>query len=362
MTTFQLFVANLKMMFRNRQTLFWALVFPIIFIVVFGLFNLDEVSPSKIVIVDQSDNEASRQVISELGKIELLESQKNIDAENAKKTLEKGDVDFVLVFPSSFELPAKKTQSLTLFSDPSNVQANQIIKATLNTFADHTTLALLKAQPALEIIDTPVTSKNVRYVDFLLPGIIGQAIMFSAIIGTAVGVSRYREQQVLKRILATPLKVRSFLVAEISSRLVLAMVQTTLVLVTARLAFNVGVAGNLLWVYLLAALGNIIFLQLGFTIAGLVKTASAAEGLANVITLPMLFLSGVFFANETLPEGVQAAVKYLPLTPLVDLLRKVTVDGENPWTDFVRLGILGAWVVLLFIIAARTFRLDREAH
>ncbi|MFO0702549.1 MAG: ABC transporter permease [Candidatus Andersenbacteria bacterium] len=362
MPTLQLLVANLKMMFRNKQTLFWALVFPIIFIVVFGLFNLDKVSPSKIALIDQAKTPASQQIADQLSHIELLELQHADDVVSAKAQLAKGDIDFVLVVPAGFALPAKKPQQLTLFSDPTNVQANQIVKGTLNTFADKTTLGLLKAAPALEIHDTPVSSKNVRYVDFLLPGIIGQAIMFSAIIGTAVGVSRYREQQVLKRILATPLKVRSFLVAEISSRLVLALVQTSLVLVTAKLAFNVQVYGSLWYVYLLAAIGNIIFLQIGFTIAGLVKTSSAAEGLSNVITMPLLFLSGVFFATDTLPNVVQHVVKYLPLTPLVDVLRNITVDGDTPWHHLDRLAILGAWVVVLFVVASRTFKLDRESR
>lgn len=361
-TTFKLFVANLRMMLRNKQTLFWALLFPIIFIVVFGLFNLDKVTPANITLVDQANSTASHQITEALGQVDLLKVQTGDKVDAAKVALGKGDVDFVLVIPPGFALPANKVQTLTLFSDPSNLQANQVVKGTLNTFADKTTLALLKSKPALAITDTSVSSKNVRYVDFLLPGIIGQAIMFSAIIGTAVGVSRYREQQVLKRILATPLKVRSFLIAEVSARLMLALVQTSLVLVVARFAFNVHVYGNVLWVYALAAIGNIIFLQLGFTIAGLARSSTAAEGLANVITMPMLFLSGVFFANDTLPTVVQKVVAYLPLTPLVDVLRNITVDGDVPWHHLDRLAILGVWVVLLFIVASRTFKLDHESR
>ncbi len=358
---FKLFIADLKMMFRNKQTLFWALLFPIIFIVVFGLFNLDKVVPAKVALIDQAKNASSKQIQESLAKIDLLEIQSRDAVEPAKDQLAKGDLDFVLVIPKGFTFPANKPQELQLFSDPTNVQANQVVKGVLNTFADQSTLQALRVQPALKITETPVTSHNVRYIDFLMPGIIGQAVMMSAIIGIAVGITRYREQHVLKRILATPLKTRTFLIAEVASRLILAVIQTTLVIIMARVVFNVHVYGNYGWLYLVSIIGDLVFLQIGFFIAGVSRTASAAEGLANLVTMPMLFLSGVFFATETLPTLVQKAVQYLPLAALVDILRGIALRDETPLDHGYQLGILLIWVLGSFLLASYTFRFERES-
>jgi len=355
-----LFISNMKMMYRDKQTLFWALLFPIIFIVVFGLFNLDEITPAKIGFIDEAKNQSSQQIEDSLKQIDLLDLEERSEITSAKDELARGDLDFVLVIPASFVFPSSAQQELQLFSDPSNVQANQVVKGVLSTFADQSTLKSLNVQPLLAITETSVTSRNVRYIDFLMPGIIGQAIMMSAIIGIAVGISRYREQHVLKRILATPLKIRTFLVAEVSSRLILAVIQTTLVIVVARLIFDVHVYGNYGWIYLVSIIGDIIFLQIGFFIAGISRSASAAEGLANLITMPLLFLSGVFFAIDTLPSVVQVVVRHLPLAPLIESLRGIALRSETPLTNSYELGVLLLWVLGTFLLAWYTFRFERE--
>jgi len=360
----KLFIANLKMLLRNRQTLFWAMVFPVLLIVVFGLFNLDEPPTSKLAVVDQASNAASENVVDALGEIETLEVSTAGDVDDAKQQLADGELDFVLVLPEQFSLPPRpgSQQSLTLFEDPANVQANAIVRGTLESFADKTTLGLAQVAPAFAIEAVQTESRNVRYVDFLMPGIIGQAIMMSAIMGTAVGISRYREQQVLRRLLATPLPTRTFLIAEVLSRLCLAVLQTSLILLTARLMFDVHVYGSYLWVYALALLGNLIFIQVGFTIAGVARSASAAEGLSNVVAMPLLILSGVFFAIDTLPDGVQAFVRLLPLTPLIETLRGVILHADVPWPHATELGIVVVWALVTFLSAWHTFRFDHESR
>jgi ABC-2 type transport system permease protein len=357
-----LFVANLKMIVRNRQTLFWALVFPIIFITVFGLFNLDEVAPAKVGFIDQAGNASSEQIRESLEKIELLELAPRSDVDQATTELAAGDLDFVLRVPASFSFPSDTAQELELFSDPTNIQANQVVVGTLQSFADQSTLNLLGAKPALAIVDTPISSRNIRYIDFLTPGIIGQAIMMSAVMGIAVGVSRYREQKVLKRILATPLKIRNFLVTEVAARLVLSMIQTTLVIVVARLVFDVHVFGEYWPIYLVSALGSIIFLEFGFFIAGVTNSAAAAEGLANVTVLPLMFLSGVFFAPEALPTVVRTIVDYLPLAPLIETMRGLMLHQQSLGDFNFELSLLAIWALVMFLLAWHTFKFDRESR
>lgn len=358
----KLFVADVKMILRNRQTLFWSLVFPVIFITVFGLFNLDETVPAKIGFVDKAVNEFSEDIKESLSELEILEITDRDHVDSAKEELENGDLDFVLVVPEDFIFPVAEQQTLELFSDPTNLNENQIVKSTLEKFADEATLASIAVDPTLVIKDTEISSREIRYIDFLTPGIIGQSVMFSAVVGIAIAISRYREQNVLKRIRATPLNTKNFFLAEVGARLILAMVQTSLVIVVAQLVFDVQIFGSLFWIYAVALLGNLVFLQVGFFVAGVVKTATAAEGLSNVITLPLLFLSGVFIDTATLPRAVFLVVEHLPLAPLIKILRGIALHGDLPWEYQFELGLLAAWALVMFAIAWMTFRFERGSE
>jgi ABC-2 type transport system permease protein len=189
-----------------------------------------------------------------------------------------------------------------------------------------------------------------------MPGILGMAIMTSAVIVISAGITRYREQKLLKRLSATPLKVRNFLMAEVLSYLVLTMLQITLIILFAKIAFDVTVYGSYFNLYVVCIFGAVIFLNLGFAVAGYSKNTKTAEALSQVITMPMMFFSGVFFSTETLPKVVAKIVGFLPLTPMIDALRKISIDAEG-WSAIApKLAFMAGWVVVSFLLAWRSFR------
>jgi ABC-2 type transport system permease protein len=120
--------------------------------------------------------------------------------------------------------------------------------------------------------------------------------------------------------------------------------------------FGATIHGNVVWLFVLALIGNLIFLGIGFSIAGRARNADAADGMANAIALPMLFLSGTFFPTDTLPELMQAVVAFLPLTPLLEAMRIVAIEGDPITAASSELLLLGAWVLVSFAIASRLFR------
>jgi ABC-2 type transport system permease protein len=212
------------------------------------------------------------------------------------------------------------------------------------------------SQPPLSLEQRDVSGHSFKYYDFLLPGLVGLGVMTFSITALAVAISRFREQRILKRILATPLPPRRFVMAQVLARLVLAIVQAGLILAVGVVLFHAHIYGNLLWVLLLVALGNLVFLNIGFLIAARASGPDAAQGIAQAITLPMMFLSGVFFSTDTLPSALQKIVHYLPLTPLLVALRKVVNDGRSITATGHQVLLLAAWGVGSFILAARTFR------
>lgn len=360
---FPLIIANLKIIVRNRQALFWALVFPLIFVVVFGVFRMDEPGTSKVAVVDQSDDAVSQALVDKLGEIELLELDLDMNEEGARDALQEGDVGFVLLIPPNLaqtvqEQTPAETAQLTVLYDESRFQTNQLVLGVMQQFVDQTNMALQEAQPLIELQREGIRARTIRYFDFLLPGFVGMGVMTYAIVGMASVVALYRQQKIFKRLLTTPLKVRSFFASQIIAYLLLSLVQAAIIMAAGVFIFGGHIYGNILWVFILVLFANTIFLNLGFIVGAMAKTVEAANGFANAITIPMMFFSGVFFPTDRLPSVLSTIVQYLPLTPLLDALRGVVMEAKPFWAYPWELGILGIWVVVTSVVAVRVFKFN----
>lgn len=353
----KLFIASVRMLYRDRQALFWALAFPIIFAVVFALFDFDQPPEVEIAVVSEGTSSVSEGLLTGLQEIETFEVEERTSLPAARADLEDGELDLVLAVPDAAQGgPAR----ITALYDRDNFDTNQLALGTVERLVDGMNLAIAGVEaPSISVAPEPVSAKQVGYYDFLLPGLVAMGVMNFSIIGMAVAISRYREQQILKRILATPLSPVRFLSAQVGARLVLALVQAALILAVGVFLFGANVYGNVLWLFVLATLANLVFLNIGFAVAGRAANPDAAQGLGNAIALPMMFLSGVFFPTDTLPRVMEQVVRFLPLTPLIEALRKVAIDGLSITSTGPQLAMLGAWVVVSFLIAGRMFRFAR---
>lgn len=386
MTTLKLFWANIKMIVRNKQALFWMLVFPIIFLVVFGLFDMDSMGSSRIFIIDQADSTVSHDLIDGFKKVETFKIETTTDIgklQEERDKLKKTEVDFIIIIPESVKnlntsaapeviidpVTMKPTTTMPKAPDPvelkvyyneGNVANNQLVLNVLDQMTMQINAKASNAPELFKLNKEPLTNKKVRYIDFLMPGILAMSLMQSAIIGIAVSLTEAREKKILKRILATPVDRKSFIIAQVLSRMVVSFVQAAIIVVTAKLLYDVNIYGSLWAVALWSVLGTLVFLNLGFIIAAFSKTTSAAESLSQLISMPMLFLSGVFFSTDSLPKLVQYIVDYLPLTPIISALRSIIIDGETLMATSQQLWIIGAWLIGTFIVAMLTFRVARE--
>ena len=217
---------------------------------------------------------------------------------------------------------------------------------------------LVNAPTLVELRSEGVQARQLTYYDFLLPGLVGMGIMNSSIVGIAASMALYRQQRILKRILATPLKVRVFFASEILANLVVAIIQAAIIMAAGILLFGANIYGNFLWVFVVVLVASIVFLNIGFIIGGLSKNVDAAVGLANAVSLPMMFLAGVFFPKEGLPWILSNVVSYLPLAPMLDALRGVALEAEPLWNYPYELGLLGAWIAVSAVVAVRVFRFE----
>lgn len=369
----KLFFANLKMTLRDKQAIFWSLAFPLMFIIIFGLFDFESIGDAKYVVIDNAKSGLSTQALDGFAEIDFLKRENfSGTLDEARDQLQAGDIDFILVIPQNFSLAtspaaidpgatpeqfqAPPIDPLQVYYDENNLLSNQVALGVINTFVDQMNLQLAGGQPILSYTAESVQAKDIRYIDLIMPGILGMAIMTSAVIGISTGISRYRERQLLKRLSATPIKVSTFLMAEVLSYLALTLVQVSLIMLLAWAAFGVKVYGSYLLIYFLCIVGSVIFLNLGFAVAGYSKNTKTAEALSQVVTMPMMFFSGVFFPTETLPGVVAKVVQFLPLTPMIDALRKISIDAQGLDALWTQLGLMGGWVVVSFLIAWKSFK------
>ena len=364
-------LANLKMMARNRQGLFWALIFPLLLVVVFGLFDFQGVAPTELAVADFSGGPRAERLRERLDGISFLEKEyldpeDAASLEDARKRLTDGDLGYLLLIPLGLDDPAGvnfagTAEPVTLVYSTRNPERNQLVEGAIHRLV----LELGSGgEPVLpehyvvsEVIDTP----EVDYFDTVLLGLLGLGIMTNSIISIAVRISTYRNQQVLKRLLVTPLPVWKFFAGEIIAHLLLALVQALIILAVGVFVFGGDIHGNpvivqVAWVLLIVLLGTVVFLNIGFILSAWARSPAAASGMGNAVALPMMFLAGTFFSTASLPWLLPYASLALPLTPMLDALREVAINSAPLWDTWPQLAAMGAWAVATAAVAVRVFR------
>jgi ABC-2 type transport system permease protein len=195
-----------------------------------------------------------------------------------------------------------------------------------------------------------------RYIDFLIPGLLGMNLMGSAIWGMGFTVVDARRKKLLKRLIATPMPKPYFLLSYVLSRILMLVAEVGIVLGFGTWIFHVPVRGSLLDLAVVCLLGSLAFSALGLLLASRAKTIEAASGLMNAVMLPMWIASGVFFSAQRFPDVVQPFIKALPLTAAIDALRANMLQGANLVQLAPQIGVLGAWLLVCFVLALKLFR------
>lgn len=360
-------VASLKMYFRNRQAIFWALFFPMLIMLIFGLLNFDRFSPPDVGFVDNAQNEASttfRNAVDD-GEDPLLDLKVDDDEEFLREELRKGDVDALIVIPEGFGDTGARSTMRVVF-DSRKPQEQGITETVIRDVLDSLFLDLANVPDAFRVesrFDVGVSfieGQGEGFRGFLVPGIAAMAIMQAGIFGVVFSLIRFKTGGVLRRLQATPIGPSHFLVGQMATRLIVTLLQTYVLLLVGMLALRVTIGdGTILnWIDLsiMAIFGGALFTILGLAISGWAKTEDVAAPVANIVTLPMMFLSGIFFPLEIFPDWLSNISQFFPLTYLADGFREITVDGASIGTLGPELLGLGVWTVIAFAVATRVFR------
>jgi ABC-2 type transport system permease protein len=222
--------------------------------------------------------------------------------------------------------------------------------------ADDTLEATVGRMDKLQVVNSSSSAPGSRYIDFLIPGLIGMSLMNSGMWGVGFSLVDMRQRKLLKRFVATPMRRSDFLLAVMSSRLVLMVIEVGLLLAFGMLVFHMPVAGSFVTLALLGSIAAIAFGGLGLLAACRAQKVESASGLINLVMMPMWIFSGVFFSYEHFPAVALPFIKALPLTALNDALRAVILEGASLGSQSVRLLILALWGGISFLLALKWFR------
>lgn len=209
---------------------------------------------------------------------------------------------------------------------------------------------------ALPVRVEKVTEKGSRYIDFLIPGLLGMNLMGTGIWSLAFSVTTARNRKVLKRLIATPMRKSHYLLSQIFGRLGFLVPEVLILVGAGWLIFGVAVRGSLALLFATSLLGAMTFCGMGLLIASRVSTIEGASGLANLVMLPMWLLSGVFFSSERFPDAVQPVINLLPLTALNQALRGIITEGRGLPGIAPQLAIVALWGLACFAVALKIFR------
>jgi ABC-type multidrug transport system permease subunit len=335
----QIILARLREFYRQPEAIFWVYGFPLLMVVALGIAFRNK--PVERITVDVEDGPFAAKVNDALGKHKKF-VVKVLDAETCRKRLRAGNTQLVVVARSTaYQYHFDPTR-------PESVLARNAVDDALQR-------ALGREDP-ITVSDQEFTEVGGRYIDFLVPGLLGMNIMGGGLWGVGFVTVDLRIRKLLKRFLATPMKKRDFLLGLMISRLLFLIPEVVILLVFAWLTFGVVISGSIFAVTVLVLLGAFTFAGLGLLVASRAKTIEAVSGLMNLVMLPMWILSGIFFSSSNFPDAAQPLIKAIPLTPLIDAMRAVMLEGASLADQWAQIAILAAWGLGSFALALRWFR------
>jgi ABC-2 type transport system permease protein len=350
-------IANIKSLTRDRAALFWTFLFPVMFVLLFGMiFSGSGNTKIPVGFVDQDQTMASSGLRTGFEQVTILDLKQG-SLEDELAAMKRGEVSAVIVIPAGLQASAasKAPLAIEVYTDPTNSQTTQIMESIVEKIANAFNLQLAGGTEVLTVTTRPIQSEALSAVGYLVPSILAMALMQLGVFA-AIPLVQQREKGILKRMGATPLPRWMLIGSNILVRLIVAIADAVVILGIGYLLFDLKSSGSLLAVAGLTLLGAAAFLALGFLLAAFVRTEEQATGVVQLVQIPMMFLSGIFFSFTFLPEFLQTIARFLPLTYLGDALRQVMVNGTPVASLEFDILVLVGWLVVCLGISARYFR------
>ena len=354
-------IANVKSYVRDRGALFWTIAFPVLFVVLFGSIFSGGPTTFNVGWVDQDQSPAATHLRAGFAEVSLL-NLKDASQDDALAQMRDGKLDAVIVVPAGLGAAMTSGGSgaagspfqLILYTDPSKQSSSGTIQQVVGQVVGGINQQLSGKPPTIAVQPQTLQTQNLTNAAYFVPSILAMALMQLGVFA-AIPLVGQREKQILKRLAATPLARSTLVGSNVFTRLLIAIVQTLIIVGIGAVLFGVSVLQPLA-VAALVVLGAVTFVSIGYVIASYARTEDSANTLASVVQFPLMFLSGIFFPIAFMPQWLQPVAALLPLTYLGDALRQTMVGGAAYAPLYIDVLVLAGWLVVTFLISARYFR------
>jgi ABC-2 type transport system permease protein len=361
----KMFLYELKMTFREREVIFWMLIFPVALMLILGfVFGSSGDIRITIGVVDLDGSPVSQAIIEALEGIDAIEVKTGSEDEE-RAELKDDDRNALIIIGEGFgdDILEGGKGEITMIVNRSDVTTAQITESTVRGIIAEIGREMTKTKgeaDAGEAIAVNVEEeediKDFEYVDFMVPGVLAITIMFGGIMGFSEEVAVRREKGILRRVKVSPVSLPIFLAAGMTMVVITALIQAVILLVVGSLVFSIKINGNYLYMAVAVIVGALSFVSLGFMISSLVKNSKSATLAGNAVAMPMMFLSGVFFSIAWVPAALGVIARMLPLYYLGDGLREVMINSASLADIWIDLVVLIAFGLICFGVAVRFFR------
>jgi ABC-2 type transport system permease protein len=352
---------NTRRFFRDRLAQFFAILFPLIFLFVFGAFSSGNGAPSfKVAVFNQSSSSLAHSFTTELQHTSVLSITKSATTlSDAKTQMTNKRLDAIIVLPSSFGKAVGSGQpsgTVQVLYSATSASTGQTIQSVISGIVNGTNDKLLHGQPPLAVSGQALADRQLTAFDYTFAGLLGFSIIGIGIFGPINVFPELKKQGILRRLHTTPIRVWQYFLATMFSQAITGVIAIAIQFIVAIAVFHLKVDGDYLEIVLFTILSIFMILGIGLAIGGWAKNERQAAPLSNIIVFPMLFLSGTFIPQYDLPQWLQNITTYLPLSPVIDGLRLLTTSGYHLWQLGPQLGIIAAWLVIIYAVAFRLFR------
>jgi ABC-2 type transport system permease protein len=353
---------NTRRFFRDKLALFFTIGFPLIFLGVFGSLNSGNNNVSfNVAIINQSNTSFAKQFVQTSDKSKILKVNSDVTTlDQAKDKMSRSELDAAIVLPSDFGAVQASSHIPTgqakIVYTQNNAQSAQALSSVLDAEFKGINSQFVKTETPFTVTSEQLNERSLSAFDYTFAGLLGFAIIGMGIFGPVNVFPELKKMGILRRLSTTPLKVWQYFLSTMIGQAIIGLISLSIMFIVAILLFHLEVVGNYFELAIFLVLGIITILGIGLALGGWAKNERQAAPLSNIIVFPMMFLSGTFFPRFLMPEWLQTASGFLPLTPIIDGIRLIATEGKHLVDVLPQLGLMGVWMVIIYFIAFRVFR------
>lgn len=361
-TVYVFSVLNTKRFFRDRMALFFGILFPLIFLAVFGgIFGGKSNKINfNVGVINQGNSALAQQIDGQIKDSKIFKVDTTVTTEKeAHDKMTRSQLDATIIIPSDFgtvRQNGKPGGQINVIYTNNNAQAGQTLTSLLQQEIQPLNAQFVDTTVPFTIVGQESNQKSLTQFDYVFAGLLGFSVLGIGIFGPINVFPELKKQGILRRLHTTPLKVWQYFVSTMVSQALIGLISLAIMFAVAVTVFHLQVVGNYFEIAVFLVFSIVTILGIGLAIGGWAKNERQAAPLSNIIVFPMMFLSGTFFPRFMMPHWLQGASNYLPLTPVIDGIRLLSTEGAHFVNILPQLGLMGAWVVVIYFVAFRVFR------